>query len=220
VEIKKSNFIGSEVKFRDDHMPRVHVALAVEGAKWTDTRLIPLLISTVLIGSHEKGAAIGAGANLASHFARNCVEENLCDSFQAFNSQYKDTGLWGIYFITERLKVEKMVQHVAREWSRLSSSISENELKRGKALLKTQYMMGLSTTQSLFDESSRQILYHGRRIYFQEFAAKIDKLTMNEFKAAMVDFIDEKDIALAAIGPTEGIPEYIRICNMMRSYLS
>jgi len=31
---------------------------------------------------------------------------DLCHSFQSFNTCYKDTGLWGIYFVCDPLQCE------------------------------------------------------------------------------------------------------------------
>jgi hypothetical protein len=38
--------------------------------------------------------------------AQKSSELNLCHSFQAFNTCYADTGLWGLYFTTDKMKID------------------------------------------------------------------------------------------------------------------
>merc|ERR1719414_2835110 len=83
-------YTGSDVRMRDDSMPFAHVAIAVEGAGWTNPDNIPLMVANTLIGSWDR--TMGGGA-----------DKNFCTSFQAFNTCYKDTGLWGVYFVCDKL---------------------------------------------------------------------------------------------------------------------
>ena len=85
-------------------MPFAHVAIAVEGCGWVDADNIPLMVANTIIGSWDRSHR--GGTNLASNLAHYSAEANLCHSFQSFNTCYKDTGLWGIYFVCEPMKCE------------------------------------------------------------------------------------------------------------------
>lgn len=85
-------------------MPFAHIAIAVEGCGWTSPDNIPLMVANTIIGSWDRSH--GGGANLASNLASYSAQSNLCHSFQSFNTCYKDTGLWGIYFVCEPMKCE------------------------------------------------------------------------------------------------------------------
>ena len=39
-------------------------------------------------------------------------ELGIAHSFQSFNTCYKDTGLWGIYFVTDKLNQENMIFNI------------------------------------------------------------------------------------------------------------
>lgn len=67
----------------------------------------------------------------------------LCHSYQSFNTCYKDTGLWGIYFICDPTKCESMVQSICKEWMRLCHNVTEAEVNRAKNLLKTNLTLHL-----------------------------------------------------------------------------
>merc|ERR1712025_1292322 len=107
-------YTGSDVRVRDDSMPLAHVALAVEGCGWTNPDNIPLMVANTLIGSWDR--SMGGGTNLASPVAQHAAEHNLCNSFQAFNTCYKDTGLWGVYFVTGKMQQAQMVKLIQEHW--------------------------------------------------------------------------------------------------------
>lgn len=67
----------------------------------------------------------------------------LCHSFQSFNTCYKDTGLWGIYFVCDPLKCDQMLFNVQSEWMRLCTMITDAEVDRAKNLLKTNMLLQL-----------------------------------------------------------------------------
>ena len=65
--------------------------------------------------------------HLSSRLARLAVEEKLCHSFQAFHSSYSDTGLLGIYFVTDRNSIEDMMHWSQNAWSVLNQGLTHTE---------------------------------------------------------------------------------------------
>lgn len=102
-EIKNYLNIGSEIKARDDSLPLAHIAIAVESCGWSDADNIPLMVANTIIGSWDRSQ--GGGNNNANRLARFADSLNLCHSFQSFNTCYKDTGLWGAYFVCDKMKI-------------------------------------------------------------------------------------------------------------------
>ena len=90
-------------------MPFAHIAVAVEGCGWTSADNIPMMVASTIIGSWDRSH--GGGSRLSSNLAHYSAEANLCHSFQSFNTCYKDTGLWGIYFVCEPMKCEVRYGH-------------------------------------------------------------------------------------------------------------
>ena len=83
-----------QIRVREDTMPLAHVAIAVEGCGWQNPDNIALMVANTLIGSWDRSS--GGGANHASPLAAMSAEQNLCHSFQSFNTCYTDTGLWWV----------------------------------------------------------------------------------------------------------------------------
>nr|KAG5694257.1 hypothetical protein BaRGS_021572 [Batillaria attramentaria] len=146
-------FTGSEIRVRDDSMPLAHVAIAVEGCGWQDPDNIALMVANTLIGSWDR--SYGGGANHASPLAAAAAEAGLCHSFQSFNTCYTDTGLWGLYFVSDKMSIEDMLHNVQGEWMRLCSSVTEFEVRRAKNLLKTNMLLQLDGSTPIAEDIGR-----------------------------------------------------------------
>jgi processing peptidase subunit beta len=59
---------------------------------------------------------LASGGSPGTKLAQNAAKYNLCHSFQAFNTCYADTGLWGVYFTTDKMKIDDMISAVQGEW--------------------------------------------------------------------------------------------------------
>ncbi|CAK1601702.1 unnamed protein product [Parnassius mnemosyne] len=208
-ELAPCRYTGSEIRVRDDSMPLAHVAIAVEGAGWTDADNIPLMVANTLIGAWDRSQ--GGGANNASYLARAASCENLCHSFQSFNTCYKDTGLWGIYFVAEPLQLEDMVYNIQKEWMKLCTSVTEGEVERAKNLLKTNMLLQLDGTTPVCEDIGRQMLCYNRRIPIHELDARIESVTAQTVRDVCSKYLYDRCPAVAAVGPTEGLPDYTRI---------
>lgn len=59
--------------------------------------------------------------HLSSRLARLAVEENLCHSFQTFHCSYSDTGLLGIYFVSDKHHIDDMMHLAQNAWLVMTS---------------------------------------------------------------------------------------------------
>ncbi|XP_067006905.1 mitochondrial-processing peptidase subunit beta [Anabrus simplex] len=206
-------FTGSEIRVRDDSMPLAHIAIAVEGCGWSDADNIPLMVANTIIGAWDRSQ--GGGANNASRLAAASAESNLAHSFQSFNTCYKDTGLWGIYFVCEPLKCEDMLFNIQSEWMRLCTSVTESEVARARNLLKTNMLLQLDGTTPICEDIGRQMLCYNRRIPLHELEARIESVTAQNVRDVAMKYIYDHCPAVAAVGPVENLPDYNRIRSSM-----
>ncbi|GLH10886.1 hypothetical protein R5R35_013217 [Gryllus longicercus] len=211
--LEPCRFTGSEIRVRDDSMPLAHIAIAVEGCGWTSPDNIPLMVANTLIGAWDRSQ--GGGANNASHLAAASAESNLAHSFQSFNTCYKDTGLWGIYFVCEPMKCEDMLFNIQSEWMRLCSTITESEVARARNLLKTNMLLQLDGTTPICEDIGRQMLCYNRRIPLHELEARIECVTVQQVRDVCTKYIYDRCPAVAAVGPVENLPDYNRIRSSM-----
>ena len=87
---QKADFIGSDVRVRDDTMPTVNVAIAVEGVSWSDPDYFTALVTQAIVGNYDKamGNAPHSGSKLTAFVHNN----ELANSFMSFSTSYSDTG--------------------------------------------------------------------------------------------------------------------------------
>uniref|UniRef100_A0A665VE17 Mitochondrial-processing peptidase subunit beta n=1 Tax=Echeneis naucrates TaxID=173247 RepID=A0A665VE17_ECHNA len=223
-------FTGSEVRMRDDGLPLAHIAIAVEGAGAASPDIVPLMVANSIIGSYDLtygGGKVGIISgewifsyfsfmqHLSSRLARLAVEEKLCHSFQAFHSSYSDTGLMGIYFVTDKERIEDMMHWSQNAWMNLCTTVTESDVARGKNALKASLVGQLNGTTPICDDIGRHILNYGRRIPLAEWDARIDAVTPRMVRDICTKYIYDKCPAVAAVGPIEQLPDYNRMRSAM-----
>uniref|UniRef100_A0A2P2KM36 Uncharacterized protein MANES_02G053700 n=1 Tax=Rhizophora mucronata TaxID=61149 RepID=A0A2P2KM36_RHIMU len=92
-------FTGSEVRMIDDDIPLAQFAVAFEGASWTDPDSIGLMVIQAMLGSWNK--SVGGGKHMGSELAQRVAIDEIADSMMAFNTNYRDTGLFGVYAVAK-----------------------------------------------------------------------------------------------------------------------
>ena len=83
-------FIGSEVRLRDDTLPSAHIALAVEGVSWKDDDYFTGLVAQAIVGNWDR--AMGNSPYLGSKLSSHVNHQGLANSFMSFSTSYSDTG--------------------------------------------------------------------------------------------------------------------------------
>jgi len=206
-------FTGSEIRHREDWMPFAHIAIAVEGCGWTHPDNIPLMVANTIVGSWDRSH--GGGPNNSSRLAEACQIDNVCHSFQSFNTCYKDTGLWGIYVVCEGMNCENTIFTAQQEWMRLCTSVTQTEVERAKNQLRTNMLLQLDGSTPICEDIGRQLLCYDRRIPLPELEARIDAVTPEVVRDVCTKYIYDKCPAVAAIGPVENLSEYTRLRAQM-----
>ncbi|CAF1033466.1 unnamed protein product [Adineta steineri] len=212
-DLSPCRFTGSEIRVRDDDMPLAHIAIAVESTGWADADTIPLMVASTIIGNWDRSMA--GGGHVATRLGQQAVKYNLCHSYQAFNTCYTDTGLWGAYLVTDRMKIDDAMSAIQDEWCRIATSCTDVEVTRAKNLLKTNMLLMLDGSTPICEDIGRQLLSYGRRIPLHELDARIDAVDAKTVMAAMNQYVYNHCPAIAAVGPVEQLRDYNRTRSRM-----
>ena len=201
-------FTGSEVRIRDPDMPFVHLALAYQGASWTDPDSIPLMVMQTMLGSWDKSSA--AGVNMGSNLAHTIASNSLANSFMAFNTNYHDTGLFGIYAVADpnTSDMEDLCWTIMRNVTQMCYDVKEDDVTRAKNQLKASILFSQDGTTGQAEDLARQLLVYGRRIPRAELCARIDAVDAATVKAVANKFLLDQDIAVSMMGNTQFVPDY------------
>jgi processing peptidase subunit beta len=87
---KKADFIGSDVRVRDDTMGTANVAIAVEGVSWNSDDYFTALVAQAIVGNYDK--AMGNAPHQGSKLSGYVHKHDLANSFMSFSTSYSDTG--------------------------------------------------------------------------------------------------------------------------------
>ncbi|KAI9805838.1 MAG: hypothetical protein M1825_000452 [Sarcosagium campestre] len=207
---RRPDFVGSEVRVRDDTNPTANIAIAVEGVSWKDDDYFTGLVTQAIVGNWDR--AMGNAPHLGSKLSGFVNKHNLANSFMSFSTSYSDTGLWGIYLVTDRLtRIDDLVHFTLREWSRLSYNVTEAEVERAKAQLKASILLSLDGTTAVAEDIGRQIITTGRRMSPQEVERVVGAISEKDVMDFARRKLWDKDIAISAVGSIEGMLDYQRI---------
>lgn len=215
-QIKPTGFTGSEVRIRDDTMDTINLAIAVEGVGWNSPDLFPMLVMQSIFGNWDR--SLGSSPLMSSRLSHTLSSNNLVNSFLSFSTSYSDTGLWGIYMVSENLtNIDDLVYFTLREWQRMSTAPTEIEVARAKSQLKASMLFSLDSSNNIADDIGRQLVTSGKRMTPQEIQMAVEAVTPETIRRVAQKYLWDKDIAVAALGRVEGLLEYNRIRANMSS---
>ncbi|KAJ0981990.1 hypothetical protein J5N97_010245 [Dioscorea zingiberensis] len=200
-------FTGSEVRIIDDDIPLAQFAVAFNGAAWTDPDSIALMVMQSMLGSWNKSA--GGGKHMGSELAQRCAINEIAESMMAFNTNYKDTGLFGVvYAVAKPDCLDDLAYAIMYDISKMSYRVSEADVTRACNQLKSSLQLHIDGTTPIAEDIGRQLLTYGRRIPTTELFARIDAVDASTVKRVANRFIFDQDVAIAAMGPIKKLPDY------------
>ncbi|KAI3890347.1 hypothetical protein MKX03_011696 [Papaver bracteatum] len=199
-------FTGSEVRILDNDLPLAHFAVAFSGASLTDPDSIALMVIKSMLGSWNKYEEGGV------KLAQRVGIKDIAESIMTFNDSYKDAGLFGIYACAKPDCLEDLADAVMHGISKFAHEVSEDDVNHGRNQLKSSLLLQLDGTTHVAIDIGAQLLAYGRRIPF----ARIDAVDASTIKRVAKRFFFNRDIAIVAMGPIQGLPDY----NWLRSRTS
>lgn len=213
-----SSFLGSDIRLRDDTLPKAWISIAVEGEPISSPDFFTAQLAAQIFGSYNayEPASRLQGVKLIDELQ----EYQLSDSFDHFSLSYKDSGLWGFSTVTSNItNIDDLVHFTLKQWNRLTTSITETEVARGKALLKLKLASAATDNASIATHLGAATLANFHDVGYNEVFAKIDALTTKDVKEWAGKKLWDQDVAIAGTGQIEGLLDYMRIradMSMMR----
>lgn len=212
------------VRLAEEHLGRLpdHPAPVPEpgtykGGGLTEPR--PLQEAQVLMGfsgpsfadrsfhaAHVFSSILGGG--MASRLFQEIRESRgLCYSIYSFYWPFTDTGLFGIHAATSEEDIEELVPLVVDELRKMTDGVTDAELRRAKAQLRSGLLMALESPIARAGQMARHILIHGRPLALEEMVEKVEAVTHADLKALAAKSLESVP-TLAAIGPIDTLPAF------------
>ena len=213
---------GDVVRLAETHLQRLsgNAAGAPEpgsyrGGEWSEER--PVQEAQIVIGlpapsyhgrafhaAHLFSAILGGG--MASRLFQELREaRGLCYSISSFYWPFIDTGLFGVQAATSAEDVEELVAVAMEELRKMTDGVSEAELRRAKAQLRSGLLMTLESPIARASQMGRHVLIHGRPLKLEEMVEKIEAVNAADL-AGVAAVALASSPTLAAIGPPGSLP--------------
>ncbi|HEY8382988.1 MAG TPA: pitrilysin family protein [Microvirga sp.] len=147
------------------------------------------------------------GGGLTSRLWHEVREvRGLAYAIDAFHWPFSDCGLFGIGAGTAAGDVAALVEVTLDATRRATADVEEAELARAKAQMKVALLSALETPGGRIDRIARQLLSWGRVIPSHEVIERVDRVTVEEVRAAGRRLLQGAP-TIAAIGPLKGLPK-------------
>ena len=194
---------GARIERRD--LEQAHVALALQGVPQRDPSLYSLQVFTSVLGG-------GMSSRL---FQEVREQRGLCYAIYSFHVSYYDIGMFGLYAGTDAGDVRELMQVVVDQIEAASETLTEVEVARAKAQMKTGLLMALESSGARIEQLARHMLAYGRPIPLDEIVGKIDAVTVESARAAGRALMRRGRPAVAVLGPGNGLESAATIAESL-----
>ena len=185
----EAHYEGGDIREARD-IEQVHLMLGFEGVTYTDDDFYAASVLSTLMGG-------GMSSRL---FQEVREKRGLAYSVYSYLSAYADTGVFGIYAGTGEKEAGELLPVVCDEIAKIGNGVSEGELTRAKAQIKSSVLMSLESTSARAEQLARQMMVFGRPIPTAETVEKIDAVDEADIKR-IAGRIFTSAPTLAALGP-------------------
>jgi len=177
--------------FRESRdLEQTHLVLGFEGVAYQDPDYYALAVMAALFGG-------GMSSRL---FQEVREARGLAYSIYAYASSYVDTGMFSIYAGTAPKEVPQMVAVIADEAAKLADTLTEAEVARARAQLKSSTIMGMESTSSRCEHRARQLMIFGRTLSPEETIARIEGVDIEAVRR-VTRRVFASPLTTAAVGP-------------------
>ena len=142
------------------------------------------------------------GATSSRLFQRLREEEGLVYSVSSFNELFSDTGLFGVYLVTDKKKLPRALSAVRQEWDKLvRGNLDAEELTTARNFTKGTTLLSLENLSSRMMRMAHSRLMLGRVVPIEEKMAQLDALTLDDTGNLLQQVGELGDCYVSAVGP-------------------
>ncbi len=172
-------------------LKQVYIAMATRTFPYVDERKYPLMVLGTLFGG-------GMGSRL---FQRLREKEGLVYLVASFPDFFKDTGVFGIYFVTSKNLIKKAFKAIFEEMEKfVKKGIKKNELNNAKEHLKGGMVLVLEDTSSRMSRLLKQEIYLGKQMTVDEVIQKVENVKIDDVMGLAEEFLEPSKYSVSAVG--------------------
>ena len=179
-------------------LDQTHLVLSFPAPNYRDTRVYQLQVLASILGG-------GMSSRL---FQEVREKRGLCYSVFAFGTTYEDTGQLGVYAATSPDHTPDLLEVTAKVMLSMVDEITEKEIDRAKAQLKTSIVMNLESASSRADQIARQFLAFGEVPEMATLIKKIEAVTVEQVRLLAKEIFKSAPPSLSAVGQLSALENH------------
>lgn len=212
-------FCRGEKFIKENTLPTTHIAIALEGVSWSAPDYFVALATQAIIGNWDRtsGTDINSPSPLALAASKN---GSIANSYMSFSTSYADTGLWGMYIVTDSKthNPKLIIDEIIKEWNRIKrGEFSENDVKRAKAQLKAALLLSLDGSTAIVEDIGRQVVTTGKRLSPEDVFEQVDRITKDDVVMWANYRLQNKPLSIVGLGNIDNIPKLSYIENKLNN---
>lgn len=172
-------------------LSEVHFCVGIEGISQASKDRYALFLANTILGA-------GVSSRL---FQEVREKRGLAYSIYSYVSSYFDTGMWAVYAGVGRNKLIQVIELILKEIRSLPLTLTDIELERAKAQLKSNLILGLESTSNRMQNLARQEIYYGKYYSTAAIMKEIDSVGLKDIKGLSERLIKKNTLALTVLGP-------------------
>jgi predicted Zn-dependent peptidase len=193
----ESNMIEDEPEFASGcksiykDTEQLHISIAFKGFKYQDKRLYPLVIVDNYLGS-----------SASSKLFQNIREKHgLAYGIYSFTTQYKEAGIFNIYFSIKKENAGKVLSLVMEEIEKLKNEyIDDDSIKRLKEQIKGSYILELESPLSFMEMMGKALLVSDYIKTEEEILTLIDNVKTDDVKDVIKQVFNKDMMNMSIVG--------------------
>ncbi|NXL99659.1 QCR2 protein, partial [Tyrannus savana] len=199
----KAVYRGGEIR-KQNGDSLVHTAIVAEGAAVGSAEANAFSVLQHVLGA---GPLVKRGSRVTSKLCQG-VAKATSQPFDAsaFNVNYSDSGLFGIYTISQAGNTGEVIKAALNQVKAVAQGgVTDAEVTTAKNQLKANYLMSVETAQGLLNEIGSEALLSGTHTSPSAVAQKIDSVATADVVNAAKKFVSGKK-SMAASGDLGNTP--------------
>jgi len=175
-----------------NELSQVHLCLAKPALTYADPRRHALAVLNMALGG-------GVSSRL---FQRLREQEALVYSVGSFAEQYSDSGLLGVYLVTDHRKLSRCVAVLREELARLRRDrLTGEEFERARNMTKSSVLLSLESTSVRMMRLARAFQLLGRVVTVDETVEAYNRLTRPDAESLLDELLVGDFEYCGAVGP-------------------
>jgi predicted Zn-dependent peptidase len=201
---KASEYIGGEYRTWTES-PQTAIQIAFESVAWNHADVPAFQLMHQLLGH---GHAFNHGNTGRAHKA--IVNNGFLDSIGGINSNFTDSGLFGITVEGAGSHSADLLAVALHELDALRQPISDAELTRAKNALKMNFLLAMESSADRLEEVARNYQTHGA-LTLQNHCQAIDAVTSSDINAAARRVMSGKPTMVVTGGAINLVPSMTEV---------